>query len=69
MNAEAKFVKTKPGVKHIAYIHAPTHYYWDRYEQYLRHPGFGAFVAEFARVLKTQDESKAVRLLHLLGRR
>lgn len=41
--AEAKFVKTKPGVKHIAYIHAPTHYYWDRYEQYLRHPGFGAF--------------------------
>lgn len=32
-------------------------------------PGFGGFVAEFARVLKTQDESKAVRLLHLLGRR
>lgn len=32
-------------------------------------PGFGVFVAEFARILKTQDESKAVRLLHLLGRR
>ena len=32
-------------------------------------PGFGGFVAEFARVLKIQDESKAVRLLHWLGRR
>jgi glycosyltransferase involved in cell wall biosynthesis len=41
--AEAKFVNTKPGTKHIAYIHAPTHYYWDRYEEYLKHPGFGAF--------------------------
>src|SRR3990167_1075767 len=41
--AEAKFIKTKPDTKHIAYIHAPTHYYWDRYEQYLRHPGFGMF--------------------------
>ena len=41
--AEAKFIKTRTGQKHIAYIHAPTHYYWDRYEQYLKHPGFGAF--------------------------
>lgn len=32
-------------------------------------PGFGALVVEFARILKIQDESKAVRLLHLLGRR
>ncbi|MBI4033610.1 glycosyltransferase, partial [Candidatus Saccharibacteria bacterium] len=28
---------------HISYIHAPTHYYWSRYEQYLAHPGFGFF--------------------------
>lgn len=40
--AEAKFIKNlKPGAKHISYIHAPTHYYWARYEQYLKHPGFG----------------------------
>ncbi len=32
-------------------------------------PGFGAFVEEFSRILGTQDESKTVRLLHLLGRR
>ncbi len=37
--AEAKFVKTK-GI-HITYCHAPTHYYWSRYDDYLRHPGFG----------------------------
>jgi len=41
--AEAKFVKTRAGAKHIAYIHAPTHYYWDRYDDYLEHPGFGMF--------------------------
>lgn len=26
---------------HINYCHAPTHYYWARFEQYLRSPGFG----------------------------
>lgn len=41
--AEAKFVKAGPGALHISYIHAPTHYYWARYEQYLKHPGFGWF--------------------------
>ena|SRR3569833_2081142 len=38
--AEAKAVKTRPGA-HVWYCHAPTHYYWARYEQYLKHPGFG----------------------------
>ncbi|MEX2006641.1 MAG: glycosyltransferase [Candidatus Saccharimonadales bacterium] len=28
---------------HISYIHAPTHYYWARYEDYLEQPGFGVF--------------------------
>ncbi len=28
---------------HVAYIHAPTHYYWSRYNQYMRSPGFGFF--------------------------
>lgn len=39
--AEAKFVKAKPGAVHVAYCHSPTHYYWARYEQYLKEPGFG----------------------------
>lgn len=39
--AEAKSVKVKPEALHVAYIHAPTHYYWSRYEQYLSEPGFG----------------------------
>ena len=41
--AEAKGVKTGPGTIHITYCHAPTHYYWSRYDQYLKHPGFGPF--------------------------
>jgi glycosyltransferase involved in cell wall biosynthesis len=41
--AEAKGVRVPQGTRHIAYIHAPTHYYWDRYEAYLREPGFGWF--------------------------
>lgn len=28
---------------HVSYIHAPTHYYWSRYNDYLKHPGFGIF--------------------------
>src|SRR5581483_12420726 len=47
--AEAKAVKTKRKVEsgkwqgplHICYCHAPTHYYWSRYDDYLRNPGFG----------------------------
>ncbi|MBI5906676.1 glycosyltransferase [Candidatus Saccharibacteria bacterium] len=41
--AEAKFIKVQGNTKHIAYIHAPTHYYWSRYDEYLKHPGFGLF--------------------------
>ncbi len=37
--AEAKFIKTKG--THITYCHSPTHYYWNRYDEYLKHPGFG----------------------------
>jgi glycosyltransferase involved in cell wall biosynthesis len=39
--AEAKGVKTGPNTLHVDYCHAPTHYYWDRYDEYLAHPGFG----------------------------
>jgi glycosyltransferase involved in cell wall biosynthesis len=39
--AEAKGVRTGPKTVHISYIHSPTHYYWIRYAEYLRNPGFG----------------------------
>lgn len=39
--AEAKGVNTNEKTTHISYIHAPTHYYWSRYEDYLANPGFG----------------------------
>jgi glycosyltransferase involved in cell wall biosynthesis len=41
--AEAKGIKVPKGVTHINYCHAPTHYYWSRYDEYMRQPGFGAF--------------------------
>lgn len=41
--AEAKGVHVMPTTLHIAYIHAPTHYYWSRYAEYLANPGFGKF--------------------------
>ena len=41
--AEAKAVKTGPNTTHINYCYAPTHYYWSRYDYYMKHPGFGVF--------------------------
>ncbi len=38
--AEAKAVHTGPKTLHICYCHSPTQYYWFRYEEYLKHPGF-----------------------------
>jgi glycosyltransferase involved in cell wall biosynthesis len=40
--AESKGIKKlRPGALHICYMHAPTHYYWSRYDNYMKHPGFG----------------------------
>ena len=40
--AEAKGIKkSRPDQLHINYCHAPTHYYWSRYDEYMNHPGFG----------------------------
>jgi glycosyltransferase involved in cell wall biosynthesis len=39
--AEAKAVKVAQPAVHINYCHAPTHYYWSRYDDYLKNPGFG----------------------------
>lgn len=42
--AEAKGVKKlNKNALHVNYCHAPTHYYWSRYEEYLKEPGFGIF--------------------------
>lgn len=38
--AEAKSVRTGANTLHICYCHSPTHYYWKRYDEYLKHPGF-----------------------------
>lgn len=42
-NGEAKGVKVPKGTPHICYCHAPTHFYWRHYDQYLKNPGFGIF--------------------------
>lgn len=39
--AEAKAVKTRKDAIHICYCHSPTHYYWRRYNEYIKNPGFG----------------------------
>lgn len=54
--AEAKGIRTPANVVHINYCHAPTHYYWNRYADYIKNPGFGIFngLARFG--LKTMVE-------------
>ena len=42
-SAEAKGIKVPAGTLHINYCYSPTHYYWSRYDEYLRQPGFGKF--------------------------
>ncbi len=39
--AEAKGIKVPGATLHVNYCHAPTHYYWSRYDEYMRRPGFG----------------------------
>jgi glycosyltransferase involved in cell wall biosynthesis len=41
--AEAKGIRVPEKTIHVNYCHAPTHYYWSRYNQYMRQPGFGMF--------------------------
>jgi hypothetical protein len=53
--AEAKAVKTGSKTVHIAYCHAPTHYYWSRYNEYMENPGFGVF--ESLSPIKSSDIS------------
>ena len=37
--ADAKFIQ--PRGKHICFCHVPTQYYWGKYHEYLKNPGFG----------------------------
>jgi glycosyltransferase involved in cell wall biosynthesis len=39
--AEAKGIRAPRSAVHINYCHAPTHYYWSRYDEYMQRPGFG----------------------------
>lgn len=41
--AEAKGIKVPNGTIHINYCHSPTHYYWTRYDDYIKNPGFRVF--------------------------
>lgn len=40
-NGEAFGIKTPKNTVHINYCHTPTHYYWRKYDDYYRRPGFG----------------------------
>ncbi|HEX5798170.1 MAG TPA: glycosyltransferase [Candidatus Saccharimonadales bacterium] len=40
--AEAKAVNVADGT-HICLLNAPTHYYWSKYSEYIKNPGFGRF--------------------------
>lgn len=39
-NGEAKFVRTGEDTVHICYSHTPPHFYWSKYDEYLKNPGF-----------------------------
>ena len=39
--AEAKGIRVPSTTVHINYCHAPTHYYWSRYKEYVDRPGTG----------------------------
>jgi glycosyltransferase involved in cell wall biosynthesis len=73
-NGEAKGVITGPGTIHINYCHAPTHFYWRHYDQYLKQPGFGILnplaklgLKLFAKSLKKWDYQAAQRADYIIA--
>lgn len=42
-NGEANYIRKPKGSTHICYCHSPTHFYWRKYDEYMRQPGFGVF--------------------------
>lgn len=72
--AEAKGIKKSKGTTHISYIHSPTHYYWSRYDEYIKHPGFGAFdwlarigLKVFVGPMRNWDKKAAMRPYYLIA--
>lgn len=73
--SEAKGVKNiKPGAMHINYCHAPTHYYWSRYDEYLEEPGFGSLntivrlgLKSLVTPLRSWDYNAAQRPNHIIA--
>lgn len=41
--AEAKGINVPLSTLHVNYCYTPTHYYWGRYDEYMKNPGFGKF--------------------------
>lgn len=73
-NGEAKGVITTKNTVHINYCHAPTHFYWRHYDQYLKQPGFGIFnplarlgLKLFGRSLKKWDYEAAQRADYVIA--
>ncbi len=72
--AEAKGIQVPSNVIHINYCHAPTHYYWARYDEYIQNPGFG-FLDPLARIglrlflkpMRSWDKKAAGRPDHIIA--
>lgn len=72
--AEAKGIKVPKGTVHVNYCHAPTHYYWSRYDEYMKNPGFGALnwlarlgLLLLVRPLRKWDYKAAQRPHHMIA--
>lgn len=72
--AEAKGIRVPQDTIHINYCHAPTHYYWSRYDEYMQNPGFGAFdwlarigLKVFVAPLRRWDYKAAQRPDHIIA--
>jgi len=72
--AEAKGIKIPKDTLHVNYCHAPTHYYWSRYNDYLTNPGWGAFdwlarigLKLLIRPLRNWDYRAAQRPNHIIA--
>ncbi len=72
--AEAKGINTSGKTIHINYCHAPTHYYWSLYDEYLNRPGFGSFdwlakigLKTFVGPLRKWDEKAAMKPNYIIA--
>ena len=67
-NGEANHIMPPKNTLHVNYCHAPTHFYWRHYQQYLNQPGFGVFnplarlgLRIFVKPLRKRDYAAAQR--------